>query len=194
MRKLSVLTTMLGVLATATLASAAEVSVFVQAGPQLVQVKAGQIIGEPLEAQPAFVPAPAPAADLQAPQPGAPPLPGAPPEPAGGNNPTPPAATSVKLYHCVKYEDLHHIAPCAVPKIVAIVDPCYKPCRVKRCGCCRPCAPPPPPCVYVKICVPKCGCPRVKVSRDGKRVKYDYGKYEVELASRNGKVYVDYDD
>jgi hypothetical protein len=46
----------------------------------------------------------------------------------------------------------------------------------------------------VKICVPPCGCAKVKVSREGRRVKYDYGKYSVEVTSKNGKVYVDYDD
>lgn len=71
--------------------------------------------------------------------------------------------------------------------IVSIVDPCWKP---SKCGCCRPA----PRCVQVKICVPPCGCPCVKVSKDGRRVKYDYGKYSVELKSKNGKVTVDYDD
>ncbi|GAB4153146.1 MAG: hypothetical protein Tsb009_29420 [Planctomycetaceae bacterium] len=91
------------------------------------------------------------------------------------------------LFPCVEVEDCDHIAPCAVPKIVCIVDPCWKP---SKCGCC---APQKPRCVQVKICVPPCGCPRVKVSKDGRKVKYDYGKYEVELESKNGKVYIDYD-
>jgi hypothetical protein len=91
------------------------------------------------------------------------------------------------LFKCVVVKDWDHIAPCAVSKIVCIVDPCWKP---SKCGCC---APKKPRCVQVKICVPKCGCPKVKVSKDGRKVSYDYGKYEVELKSKNGKIYIDYD-
>lgn len=121
--------------------------------------------------------------------------PGVPPAPGVGQTaapaPVPDAGPQkgVALYHCVKVKDPHHVHPCAVPKIVKIVDPCYRPCQ--PCSCCRPCAPP---CVYVKICVPPCGCARVKCSKDGRKVKYDYGKYRVELTSKNGVVTVDYDD
>ena len=38
--------------------------------------------------------------------------------------------------------------------------------------------------MLVKICVPPCGCPKVRVTRNGSKVKYDYGKYEVEISSR----------
>jgi len=90
----------------------------------------------------------------------------------------------MELYHRVKYEDKHNIHPCAVTKIVRVMDPCYDP----R-ACCEP------RCVYVQICVPPCGCPpKIKVSRRGRKVKYDYGEYEVELVSKKGTVYVDYDD
>lgn len=110
---------------------------------------------------------------------------GPPPTPDGGAG-APAAGAPVQLYHCVKYEDLHNIHPCAVPKIVAVPDPCPQPC-----GCCRPCAPR---CVYVKICVPPCGCVKIKRSKCGRKIKYDYGKYEVEIESRKGYVKVDYDD
>lgn len=113
----------------------------------------------------------------------APPAPvGVPPAPGGA--PMAVSAAPITLFPCVKVEDRHNIHPCAVPKIVSIVDPCYKPC-----GCCSV-----PKCVYVKICVPPCGCERIKCSKDGRKVKYDYGKYSVELTSKNGKIYVDYDD
>ncbi|MCH8830486.1 MAG: hypothetical protein IID45_12995 [Planctomycetes bacterium] len=92
------------------------------------------------------------------------------------------------LFPCVVYEDLDNVHPCAVSKIVCIVDPCWKP---DPCSCCKP---QKPRCVQVKICVPPCCRPRVKVSKDGRKVTYDYGKYEVELKSKKGKVYVDYDD
>lgn len=88
----------------------------------------------------------------------------------------------IQLYDCVKYKDLDNIHPCAVTKIVAIVDPCQDPCNT--CG---------PQCVYVQICVPPCECVDVKTSHGGRKVKYDYGKYEVEIKSKNGVVEVDYD-
>ena len=121
-----------------------------------------------------------------------------PPAPGVGGGapvPTPEPAGSVGgaggagccLFQCVRYKDLDNIHPCAVSKIVCIVDPCWKP---SKCGCCRPA----PRCVQVRICVPPCGCACVKVSRNGRRVKYDYGDYEVELTSKNGRVTVDYDD
>ena len=91
------------------------------------------------------------------------------------------------LFHCVRYEDLRNIHPCAVTKIVSIKDPCWKP---DPCSCECQVAP----CVLVKICVPPCGCPKVRVTRNGSKVKFDYGKYEVEISSKNGIVKVDYDD
>lgn len=118
-----------------------------------------------------------------------------PPAPAEeGSAPAPAAAApaaqaypSARLYHCVRYEDLRNIHPCAVTKIVSIKDPCWKP---DPCSCECQVAP----CVLVKICVPPCGCPKVRVTRNGGKVKYDYGKYEVEITSKNGVVKVDYDD
>jgi len=91
------------------------------------------------------------------------------------------------LFHSVRYEDLRNIHPCAVTKIVSIKDPCWKP---DPCSCECQVAP----CVLVKICVPPCGCPKVRVTRNGSKVKYDYGKYEIEIYSKNGYVKVDYDD
>lgn len=119
------------------------------------------------------------------------------------------AANTVPLYHCVKYEDLHNIHPCAVTKVIAVLDPCEADCKKSscflfgsrkshdHCGCgqqsCNSCN-----CgrkyVYIQICVPPCECVKVKTSRDERKVKYDYGKYEVEIKSKNGVVYVDYDD
>lgn len=91
----------------------------------------------------------------------------------------------VHLYHCVEYEDLDNIAPCAVPKIVWVRDPCA--CH-DPCSCCQP------KCVAVKICVPHCGCAKVKVKDHGRKVEYDYGEYKVEIESEDGVVKVDYDD
>ena len=98
----------------------------------------------------------------------------------------PVADDGADLFPCVVYRDTRKIHPCAVPKVVKIVDPCFQK------DCCDPCAQPG--CVAVQICVPPCSCcpPVVKCTRDGKRVKYDYGKCEVVLTSRGGKVYVNY--
>jgi len=93
------------------------------------------------------------------------------------------APQSIVLFDCVRYKDLRNVHPCAVPKIVAVQDPCYD-----ARSCCGP------KCVYVKICVPPCGCECIKVSRKGAKVTYDYGKYRVEITSRRGVVTVDYDD
>lgn len=95
------------------------------------------------------------------------------------------AAAPMALYHCVRYDDRDNIHPCAVPMIVSVPDPC---------ACSNPCSCCTPSCVQVQICVPPCGCPEIKRSRHGNKVKYDYGKYEVEIKSKDGVVYVDYDD
>lgn len=96
------------------------------------------------------------------------------------------AARAIALYPCVRYKHTGDIAPCAVTKIVKIKDPCAP----KPCGCCAP----PPRCVYVAICVPPCGCAKVRSHHNGSRVTYDYGKYEVKITSKHGVVTVSYDD
>jgi len=85
----------------------------------------------------------------------------------------------------VKYVDLDEMHPCATTKLIRVMNPCYDPCD--RCGC-------QPECVTIKICVPPCGCERIKVRSKGKRVCYDYGKYEVDVRVKNGYIEVDYQD
>lgn len=108
------------------------------------------------------------------------------------------SAAPMQLYHCVEVEDRHNIHPCAVTKIVSVLDPCPPTCGSSICGGCDSCNSCgtccPRGCVFVAICVPPCGCEEVKVSRDGAKVKYDYGEYEVEITSDDGVVKVDYDD
>ncbi len=100
--------------------------------------------------------------------------------------PVPEAAEAVALFPCVEYEDLNHIAPCAVPKIVMVKDPC---------ACCDPCSCCAPKCGAVQICVPPCACEEnVICKKDGEKVVYDYGKYRVEITSKKGYVKVDYDN
>jgi len=102
------------------------------------------------------------------------------------------AGQAVELFHCVEIEDPENIAPCAVPKIIMVPDPCA--CH-NPCGCCEV------KCVAVKICVPPpnpcaCGCRHevVKCKKGGRKQKYDYGKYSVEVTVKDGYVKVDYDD
>lgn len=89
---------------------------------------------------------------------------------------------SCDFYSRVRYKDKKHIAPCADTMVVSIIDPCSRKhdCETR--------------CVQVKICVPACDCPKAKVSRSGRHVRYDFGKYAVDIFSnRNGEVVVDYD-
>ena len=87
-----------------------------------------------------------------------------------------------ELFDCVEYEDRDNIHPCAVKQVIAIRDPRPS---------CDPCGPDG--CVYVMICAPP-DCPKVKVKDKGHKIELDYGDYEVELESKKGKVFVDYDD
>lgn len=98
------------------------------------------------------------------------------------------AGAPVELFHCVKYKDLDEMAPCAVPMIVQVKDPCPT--------CCDPCSCCAPKCVNIKICVPACQCcpPEIKCRKDGERVRYDFGKYAVDIRVKKGYIEVDYQD
>ncbi len=98
--------------------------------------------------------------------------------------PMPLADCACQFYERVCYKDKKHIAPCAEMMVVSVIDPCSRKydCETR--------------CVQVKICVPTCtcGCPKVKVSHNGRHTRYDFGKYAVDIFSnRNGTVLVDYD-
>lgn len=87
-----------------------------------------------------------------------------------------------QFYNRVCYKDKKKIAPCAATMVVSVIDPC-----TRKCDC-------ETRCVQVKICVPTCGCAKVKVTRNGRHTRYDYGKYAIDIFSnRNGTVTVDYD-
>jgi hypothetical protein len=175
-------------------------AISLQAGEKRYQIRLaaihGDVFGKPVAFQ-EIVPAPEPFA-----APGG--IPVAPPEPTPVSPPTglqpipepysgipvsPPGGAeyqTIELYHRVKYEDLDNIHPFAVKKIVAVKDPCV---RRDVCGNCAP------PCVYVMICVPPGDRFQYDVKRrDHSKVEYDYGDYEVEITSKDGVVYVDYDD
>lgn len=99
--------------------------------------------------------------------------------------PVPYEVGECELFPCVKYKDCRKIAPCAVPMIVSVKDPCA--CKTVCNSCCEP------KCVNVKICVPPCDCPDVKITRNGNRVTYCFGCYAVHITSKNGIVVVNYD-
>ncbi|MGQ0633527.1 MAG: hypothetical protein ACT4QC_02860 [Planctomycetaceae bacterium] len=132
--------------------------------------------GAPTLGAPALEPTPMPSTPSSPATNGA--VPGAQPVPVG---------EPIELYHCVRYKDECNKAPCAVPMIVTVKDPC---------AACDPCNACATKCVAVQICVPPCSeCPpQVCCRRGGEYVCYDYGKYRVEVTSRNGVVTVDYDD
>lgn len=88
------------------------------------------------------------------------------------------------LFECVKYVDKHEMHPCAVPKIIRVNNPCLD--KHNCNSCCEP------PCVYVQICVPPCGCEEVKCKKHGDKVRYDYGKYAVDVRVKKGFIVVDY--
>jgi hypothetical protein len=85
------------------------------------------------------------------------------------------------LYTNVKYKDLDEMSPCAMPKIIAVKDPCDD-------GCCGP------KCVYIQICVPTCGCELISCKRNGDRIRYDYGKYAIDVRVKRNHIEVDYQD
>ncbi len=85
------------------------------------------------------------------------------------------------LYTNVKYKDLREMSPCAQPKIIAVKDPCDD-------GCCGQ------KCVYIQICVPTCGCELISCKRNGDRIRYDYGKYAVDVRIKRNHIEVDYQD
>jgi len=88
----------------------------------------------------------------------------------------------VELFNRVKYKDHDEMAPCAVTKVVQVNAP-----RRSR-GCHGP------NCVFVEICIPGGACEKVKVSKGGDRVRYDYGDYKVDVRVKKGHVEVDYQD
>lgn len=93
-------------------------------------------------------------------------------------------AHAPQLYPNVVYRDVRKIHPHAVPYLVQVPLPQPR----------NPCLSCGPTCALVKICVPPCKEPCVKVRLFGHKLKYDFGKYEVDVVvRRDGRVIVDYD-
>ena len=87
------------------------------------------------------------------------------------------ASPVIKLYTNVRVRDQKNIHPCAVSKIVQVVDPCDK--------CCK---------VFIEICVPPCANEAVRCYRNGDRLRFCYGNYSVDVTSRRYDVVVNYND
>ncbi len=77
----------------------------------------------------------------------------------------------------VRVLQARNIHPLAVRKIVSVPDP------LNKCNC-----------VFIEICVPPCGCEHIDYNRRGNSVKFDYGKYAVNVTARRGLLFVNYDD
>jgi hypothetical protein len=105
--------------------------------------------------------------------------------PPGAFGGQPMVMPGIEVYRDVKYRRVRNIAPCAVPMIVSVKDPCASRSRCNACG---------PQCVNVEICVPPGACPCIKSNRDGSRVCYRYGRYSVQICSRPSGVVVSYAD
>ena len=90
----------------------------------------------------------------------------------------------VPLVAGVRIEDPENIAPGAVPVVVAVRDPCLPP-WVEGCT---------DSVVYVEVCVPQCPLQKLTISPCRTRIKLDFGRYAVDVKSRDGRIVVDYDD
>lgn len=82
----------------------------------------------------------------------------------------------VALFAKVRVKDRDNIYPRAIPKCIAIR------------------APHGPGCVFVKVFVPPYPAREVDVEDGGRKLKLDYGDYEVEVESDDGRITIDYDD
>ena len=169
-------------------------SLTIQAGEKRFRIQLaaanGSVFGKPVAFQEVEVAGPVLAAPAPTPVEPAPeglqPIPEPAPPAIVAPAPGPPVYQTVGLYPRVKYEDLDNIHPFAVKKIVAVKDPNPAPPLCKSCA---------PACVYVMICVPPSGKFKYEIKRkDHSKIEYDYGDYEVEITSKKGVVYVDYDD
>lgn len=84
----------------------------------------------------------------------------------------------------IRIEDPDHIAPCAVPTQITVCDP-YT-CKEITLTVCMP--------PQIKECCGQVKVVKAEISRRGRKVKYDYGKYEVEIHFSRRGIVIDYDD
>ncbi|MCA9035624.1 MAG: hypothetical protein KDA91_10860 [Planctomycetaceae bacterium] len=93
---------------------------------------------------------------------------------------------AVPLETCVKVEDLHNIAPNAVPVVVAVRDPHMSPWTA---GCIEP-----DRIVFVEVMAPPCPLKSLKISPCRTRIEMKFGDYEIDIRSTNDVIVIDYDD
>ena len=91
----------------------------------------------------------------------------------------------VALEPHVIIKDACEVAPGARPVIIAVRDPHLG--RYRSRGCVEQI-------VYVEVLAPPCPLQRVRVSPCKTKIRLDYGKYEIDIVSRNDAVEIDYDD
>lgn len=96
-----------------------------------------------------------------------------------------PVTCRVPLEPHVQFRNSCRIAPGAVPTIIAVRDPHLG--RYRSRGCVESL-------VYVQIMAPQCPIRSVRVSPCRTRIRLDYGKYEVDIVSKNDCIVVTYRD
>lgn len=157
-------------------------------GPTIAPPLSGAPHGQPVPSYPPPSYAP-PAHHVDLPPSGVPIGPAGPVESFGvplmGQSPDPISLSGpgVPLFDRVKYKDLDHIHPCAVPVIVKVLNPLEG-------DDCHGCGPGY---VFVEVMMPP-GRPDIRPSKGGRKVKYKFPEYQVEIRTKKGYVEVDYDD
>lgn len=91
----------------------------------------------------------------------------------------------VALEPHVQFRNLCNIAPGAIPTVIAVRDPHLG--RHRSRGCVESL-------VYVQVMAPQCPVRSVRVSPCKTRIRLDYGKYEIDIVSKNDCVVVTYRD
>lgn len=91
----------------------------------------------------------------------------------------------VPLEPHVQYRNSCRIAPGAVPTVIAVRDPHLG--RFRSRGCVEQLA-------YVQVMAPPCPVRSVRVSPCKTRIRLDYGKYEIDIVSKNDCIVVNYRD
>jgi hypothetical protein len=91
----------------------------------------------------------------------------------------------VPLYKRVRVRDRHNIARNARPMVIAIKDPAA--CG-HTCDCCANRVS------YVQVMAPPREPKCVTVSPCGRKIRMDFGKYEIDIVSHPNMIKVDYDN
>lgn len=85
----------------------------------------------------------------------------------------------------VEIRNACRVAPGAVPTVIAVRDPHLG--RFRSRGCIEQLA-------YIEVLAPQCPLRRVRVSPCKTRIRLDYGKWEIDITSKNDCVVINYRD